>query len=72
MTHVINLFYPRFDNTNDPEHNKVPENCLFLKDCGESVLALIVTNNQKNCTELHYANLNFLMYKIPSNLKWKA
>ena len=48
MTHVINLFYPRIDNTNHPDHNKVPKDCLFHIDSGESVFALIVTNHQIN------------------------
>ena len=46
--HVINLFYPRIDNTNNPDHNKVPKNCLFHIDGGESVFELIVTNHQIN------------------------
>ena len=29
MTHVINLFYPQIDNKNHPDHNRVPEHCLF-------------------------------------------
>ena len=27
MKHVISLFYPRIDNINHQDHNKVPENC---------------------------------------------
>ena len=38
MTHVINLFYSQIDNINHPDHNKVPENCLFRIDGWESVL----------------------------------
>ena len=38
MTHVINLFYSQIDNINNPDHNKVPENCLFRIDGWESVL----------------------------------
>ena len=35
---VINLFYLRIDKINHPDRNKVPENCLFCIDGGESVL----------------------------------
>ena len=47
ITYVIKLFCPRTEKINHPNHNKVPENCLFCIDGGEYALCFNC-NKQSN------------------------
>ena len=44
MTYMINLFYPRISDVNNPRNNSVPDDSMFLLDGEESILC---TNCQK-------------------------
>lgn len=72
--HVANLFYSQIDNINLPNNNKVPENCLFCIDGGESVLCF---NFNKQSNKLHRTALCQFEFPEPDiqnsvQVKWKA
>ena len=50
MTYILNLFYPQINDTSNPRHNQLPENCEFLLEGEESIICF-------NCNK--HSNKNF-------------
>ena len=57
MTYIVNLFYPRIDDRNNPEHNQVPKDSLFLLQGIQSTYCM-------NCNQFTNSNFNESLSQI--------
>ena len=71
MIHVINLFCPRFNNKNHPDHNKEPENCSFPIDSGESVLCSNCNQQSKKLYKTALCQIEFPEPDVQNYVKFK-
>ena len=71
LTYILNLFYPRINDTNNPHHNEVPENCEFLLDGEESVLCFNCNKHSNKYFRESLSQIEFHEFDVEISVQMK-